>query len=146
MKFNWGTGIFIFLALFLTAAGAFIIFAFSQDVNLVHKDYYKRGVNYSNQMDVEARSVKYKDILQTRLLDESLVIGFDDLPGLRIDSGNLLLYRPSDSKLDINLLLDVSYPTWEIPRQSLTSGRYILKVFWYSEGLKYEVNEPIIIN
>ena len=145
MKFNWGTGIFIFLSLFLLAAAAFIVFAFSQDVDLVHKDYYKRGVDYSNQMDVEARSVKYKDILQTRLIDDFLLIGLDDYPDLRIDSGNILLYRPSDSKMDIKMLLDVAYPTFEIPRQSLSSGRYILKLFWYSEGLKYELDRPVNI-
>ena len=61
MKFNWGTGIFIFLALFLLGSAVFIIFAVRQDVNLVHKDYYEKGVDYTEQMNVNARSSEYKD-------------------------------------------------------------------------------------
>ena len=59
MKFNWGTGIFMFLALFLLASAAFIIFAVRQDVNLVHKDYYEKGVDYTEQMNVNSRSTEF---------------------------------------------------------------------------------------
>ena len=61
MKFNWGTGILIFLILFLMAAAVFIGFAMRQDVNLVHEDYYEKGVDYERQMNAEARSVVYRD-------------------------------------------------------------------------------------
>ena len=61
LKFNWGTGIFLFLVVFLLACAAFIYFAFTQDVNLVHKDYYEKGVNYTEQMEINARSIAYQD-------------------------------------------------------------------------------------
>ena len=77
MKFNWGTGILAFLILFLSASAVFIFFAMRQDVNLVHEDYYEQGVNYSAQMDVEARSTIYKDSLKTYMEDESFVVGFE---------------------------------------------------------------------
>ena len=47
MKFNWGTGIFTFIIIFLLLCVAFIIFAVRQGVNLVHDDYYEKGVDYS---------------------------------------------------------------------------------------------------
>ncbi len=55
MKFTWGTGIFIFLILFLLAAAFFIGFAMRQDVNLVHEDYYERGVEYTEHMRTNSR-------------------------------------------------------------------------------------------
>ena len=55
MKFNWGTGILVFLILFLSASAVFIFFAMRQDVNLVHEDYYEQGVDYSAQMDIGPR-------------------------------------------------------------------------------------------
>ena len=146
MKFNWGTGIVIFLGLFLTAAAVFIVFAFRQNIDLVETDYYEKGVDYSNQMDVNARSVNFQDFVQTQFRDESLLIGFKEKLPMKVDSANLLLYRPSDSDLDINLKLDVSLLSWAIPGQDLSSGRYILKLFWYSDGLEYEVNKNILID
>ena len=65
MKFNWGTGILIFLILFLLAAGLFIGFAMRQDVSLVHEDYYEKGADHSQQMLVEARSAPYGNDIST---------------------------------------------------------------------------------
>ncbi|RLD94608.1 MAG: hypothetical protein DRJ13_14765 [Bacteroidetes bacterium] len=145
MKFDWGTGILIFLILFLLAAAAFMVFAFKQDVNLVYKDYYNKGVDYTEQMDVIARSENYYSALQTRLENEFLVLDFEESLALKIDSGSVLMYRPSDSKQDLIFPLDL----WEnrviIPKDQLISGRYILKLFWYSEGLKYEVDKQVNI-
>ena len=145
MKFTWGTGIFIFLTVFLLAAAAFMVFAFKQDVNLVHKEYYEKGVDYTDQMNVEARSQQYHDDLNTRLVDEFLIIDFDESLAQKIDSGNALLFRPSSSRQDINYSLNLSGNSLLIPKQDLNSGRYILKLSWYSEGLKYQVDMPVNI-
>ena len=145
MKFNWGTGIFIFLAMFLAAAAVFIIFAMNQDVSLVHDDYYKRGVDHTHQMEIDARSVKYQEIVQTQLVEDALVIGFSEILEIEIDSADLILYRPSDSKLDITHKLDASKQSWAISRNDLSPGRYILDLTWYSKGLQYEVKKPIIV-
>ncbi|MEN8227895.1 MAG: FixH family protein [Bacteroidota bacterium] len=143
MKFNWGTGILIFLILFLLAAALFIGFAMRQDVNLVHEDYYEKGVHYTEQMNVDARSVKYQDSLQTHFENEVLVVDIAGSMDVRIDSGSVLLYRPSSSSLDINVPFDFTENRLIIPKSYLIPGRYILKLHWYSEGLKYEVDRAI---
>ena len=74
MKFTWGTGILIFLILFLLACGFFIAFAMRQDVSLVHEDYYEKGVDHSQQMLVEARSAQFKNDIGTRFQDGALLI------------------------------------------------------------------------
>ncbi len=145
MKFNWGTGILIFLILFLLAAAAFMVFAFKQDVNLVYKNYYEKGVDYTEQMNVNSRSVSYYNSLQTHLDDEFLVVDFEESLALAIDSGSVVLFRPSSSKLDLKFPLILWDSRVKIPKDNLVSGRYILKLFWYSEGLKYEVDKPVNI-
>lgn len=127
------------------AAAAFMVFAFRQDVNLVHKDYYNKGVDYTAQMNVDARSESYYNDLQTHLEDEFLVVDFEESLALRIDSGSVVLYRPSNSKLDVKLPLIIRENSLKIPKDHLISGRYILKLFWYSEGLKFEVDKPVNI-
>ncbi len=144
MKFNWGTGIFLFLTVFLLACAVFIIFAFRQDVNLVHEDYYQKGVDYTDQMEIEARSVDYYSSFQTYLDGGHFVVEFEKSLAAKIDSGLALLYRPSDSDEDISFKID-GLDHLAIPTVDLISGRYILKMYWYSDGLKYEVDKPVNI-
>lgn len=145
MKFNWGTGIFIFLIVFLLAATAFMIFAFNQDVNLVHKNYYEKGVDYSEQMKVEARSVEFENAFDIASQDDFLIVNIDKSLATKIDSGRVLLFRPSDSRLDISLSLESKATKVVFSKEDLIHGRYILKFFWYSGGLKYEVDRPVNI-
>ena len=77
---------------------------------------------------------------------EFLLIGFKEVPGARVDSGNLKIYRPSDSKLDINLKIQESELSWRIPAGDLVKGRYIMDLTWFSLGLEYEVKKPLIID
>ena len=112
MKFNWGTGIFIFLILFLLACTVFMIFAARQGINLVHKDYYEKGVNYTEQMEIDARSVEYKNAFKITNTDKQFIVDIENSLSLKIDSGNLILFRPSNSKLDI--LLTVEQQTQQI--------------------------------
>lgn len=145
MKFNWGTGILIFLILFLVACAVFIIFAMSQDVNLVHKDYYEKGVDHTEQMNVDSRSKQFENDIQIGLQNEYLLISLTESLVANIDSGKVLLYRPSNSKNDIVFPMTFSENNLIIPKDDLISGRYIAKLFWYSDGLKYEIDKPVNI-
>jgi hypothetical protein len=145
MKFTWGTGILVFIILFLLAAALFITFAMRQSVNLVHDDYYEQGVDHMDQIRVTARSAAYQDSIHTRLGKEFLNISYATHLFPKTDSGGVLLYRPSDSKLDVYVPLDVKAGEMNIPRTTLVTGRYILKLHWYAEGLKYEVEKDIYV-
>ena len=145
MKFHWGTGILIFLILFLLAAGLFIGFAMRQEVSLVHEDYYEKGVDHSQQMLVEARSARFKNQIGTRIQEDMLLIDIESSLLAKMDSARFHLYRPSDSKFDIQRSFDAQNGPPGIPGQELISGRYILKVYWSWEGLKYEVDQTVFI-
>jgi hypothetical protein len=143
MKFNWGTGIFIFLVLFVAGAIAFIIFASKQHVNLVHKDYYEKGVDYSEQMKIDARSKQYSRLIDINSSNDYLLVEIDELLASKIDSGSIHLYRPSDSKKDVRIQVEAKTRNVQFQKQDLINGRYILKFYWYSDGLKYEVDRPV---
>ena len=145
MKFHWGTGILIFLILFLLAAGLFIGFAMRQEVSLVHEDYYEKGVDHSQQMLVEARSAQYKNEIGTRIQEGALLIDIQNSLAPRMDSARFHLYRPSDSKYDIQRPFDADVSPLIIPGEELISGRYILKLYWTWEGLKYELDLTVFI-
>ena len=143
MKFNWGTGIFIFIILFLLACTVFIIFAARQDVNLVYNDYYEKGVDYTEEMKIKERSVIYKDAFEIIYLDKYLVVDIDEELAAKIDSGEMLLYRPSDRKQDVYILLEKNSSKITFPKNKLISGRYILKFHWYHNEKRFELNRPV---
>lgn len=143
MKFTWGTGIFLFLALFLTACGVFIYFAMSQQVNLVHKDYYEKGVDYSEQMKVNERSKQYARSIKVANSNDVLLVEIEESLAQKIESGTMLMYRPSDKTKDIQISVDKGESKVQIPKSDLISGRYILKFTWMMDGIKHEVDQPV---
>ncbi len=147
MKFNWGTGIFLFLVVFLAACGVFIYFAMSQQVNLVHKDYYEKGVDYSQQMKVIERSKPYSRSIKTASTNDFFRIDVDDFLATKIDSGSVQMFRPSDKTKDLTTHFTTDDKTaqlhFQFDKRALLSGRYILKFTWFMEGEKYEINQPV---
>ena len=145
MKFNWGTGILLFLILFLIAAGIFIAFAMRQSVDLVHEDYYERGVDHTSQMEVEKRSAPYQQAIHAIQLEGSLQISLPDSVSVSCDSAWIQLYRPSDNQLDMSFRYDPSRGALLIDQEKLVPGRYILNLNWYIDGLKYEADRTLHI-
>jgi len=145
MKLNWGTGIFVFLVLFVVASAVFIVFASRQQVNLVHKDYYEKGVDYSEQMKVNTRSKPFSRSFTVSSTNEEFLVAIADELAAKIDSGSMYLYRPSDKTKDIILPVPAGLKTIQFPKEQLINGRYILKFTWYTDGLRYEVDRPVNI-
>jgi hypothetical protein len=147
MKFNWGTGILIFLIIFLSACALFIVFASRQQVNLVHKDYYEKGVDYSEQMKVDARSKPFSNSFKTKSTDQFFIVDIDESLLARMDSGTIHMFRPSDKTKDIISAFKTEDKTltqeFKFDKRALLNGRYILKFTWFSEGVKYEVDRPV---
>ncbi len=143
MKINWGTGILLFMILFLMAAGGFIYFAAQQGINLVHKDYYEKGVDYTQRMETDARSVRYRNAFKISNSANAFVVNVEKSVSDKIDSGSVILFRPSDSGKDIQMTVKPKTSEIRFPKKNLIHGRYILKFSWYSEGLKYEIDRPV---
>ena len=143
MKFNWGTGIFTFIIIFLLLCVAFIIFTVRQGVNLVHDDYYEKGVDYSEELKVKQRSMEYHHAFEIIYLNKYLVLAIDENLSAQIDSGTILMFRPSDKKQDIEMPLEANAEKITFSKANLISGRYILKIQWYSNGEKFEHERPV---
>ncbi len=147
MKLNWGTGIFIFLVLFLAACAIFITFAMRQQVNLVHKDYYEKGVDYSEQMKVDERSKAYTHCFRTESTDQFFLVEVDESLVAKMDSGSIQMFRPSDKTKDITASFKTNDKTvsqhFQFDKRALINGRYILKFTWFMEGEKYEVDQTV---
>ncbi|WP_346858739.1 FixH family protein [uncultured Draconibacterium sp.] len=145
MKFNWGTGIFLFLIVFLVACGIFIYFAMTQQVNLVHKDYYEKGVDYGEQMKVNERSKPFSRSVDVNTQNDALLITIEKSLAEQVDSGTMYMYRPSDKTKDIKVAVNAGTQNIQFQKSDLINGRYILKFTWYARGVKYEIDQPVNI-
>ena len=146
MKWNWGTGIFIVIVLFLGACVVFIIYSQHQKWSLVEEDYYPRELRHEEKL-VKMRNANALTMqLQVKLDKSNLIVLFPaDFRG-RVLAGTIDIYRPSDEKLDV--ILPVAADTALIqlvPLSKLSKGRYVVKVDWTSEGKDYFKEQDVFI-
>jgi hypothetical protein len=138
MKWNWGTGIFVVIVLFVGACIAFIIYAQRQKWSMVEEDYYPKELRHEEKL-VKMRNSNGLAMPLTVKLDKSnLVVQFPiDFRGKHLQ-GNIDVYRPSDEHLDVILPVAVDTSLAQrIPVERLSKGRYVVKVDWTSEGKDY---------
>jgi len=145
VKFNWGTGVLIFLLLFLAAVITFVVFAFHQDVNMVHRDYYEKGVDHTSTMQKNQRSAAYASLINIKTTNDSVVLVFPPEMRTAVEQGEVLFFRPSDHNKDLSFPLRKDGDQMNIDKSNLVPGRYIVKITWTSAGLEYEVDKTIII-
>ncbi len=145
MKFNWGTGVVIFLLFFLAAVVTFVVFAFHQDVNMVHRDYYEKGVDHTATMEKEQRSAAYSPLIRVEATADSVTITFPAEIAAIVRSGEALFFRPSDHNKDTSFPLLLTGPAMKVSRENLIPGRYIVKLTWTSAGLEYEVDKNVVL-
>ena len=145
MKFNWGTGIFIFIILFFIAIFSFVFYTTTHEVNLVEQGYYPRGLEYDAQQEKMINTAGLAQKIRFEKSKEALRILFPDFINGDSVSGTIRLYRPSDYKKDIlfNIQLD-SASSQIISAEGLVPGKYIIKVDWSHMGINYYQEEVYI--
>jgi hypothetical protein len=147
IKFDWGTGIFIFIALFLLANAVVIYFSFQQKNDLVAKEYYPQGLEYQMQIDrfAEANALSAKIVINED--KEGLIIKYpDDLKGKNLQ-GEVVFFRPSDENADFqdSIRFDTAM-IQHIPIDKFIRGKYVAKFFWKMDGKEYAHESTFRVN
>jgi hypothetical protein len=147
IKFNWGTGIFIFIALFLLA-NAFVIYKSFQEKNdLVAEEYYPQGLEYQKQIDRFAKANALSAEIKISEDTEGLIITYpDDMKGKDI-IGEVVFFRPSDENADFHdsIRFD-SAMIQRIPVSKFINGKYVAKFFWKMDGKEYANEKTFRVN
>jgi hypothetical protein len=147
IKWNWGTGILITIILFLIITISTTVFLMNQKVDLVSSDYYNKGIQHQNQIDMVNR---------TNSLDEKVSIkpefGFIKLafPKTILQStytGIINFYRPSDSNKDFSVSLSVDTSGQQlISTQNILKGYWKVIVNWTQDSVEYYKENSFVIN
>ncbi len=146
MKWNWGTGIFIVIVLFLGACAAFIIYSQSQKWSMVEEDYYPKELRHEEKLVKMRNANSLIDPLTVTMEQSNVVIRFPyEFKGNEL-KGKIDIYRPSDESLDlvIPIVTDTALVQL-IPLNRLSAGRYVVKVEWSSGGKDFFKEQDIFI-
>ena len=138
MKLNWGSGIFLFIGLFLAVCFAFIIYTARERWSLVEEDYYPKELRHEEKLVKMRNANGLKEQLQFKIDKSNLILQFPvDFRGKPMN-GKVDVYRPSDETLDLIIPVSVDTSLVQfIPINKLIHGRYVVKVEWSSEGKDY---------
>ena len=135
MKMNWGTGLAIWLVIFVTAILTFVTFAFNQDVNLVNKEYYQKGVHYDDIRKERERGKTQEKYFTINQEGENVNLTFDKDYFKSIKILDVQFYRPSDRRKDLHLQFETN--VLNVSKSQLIKGRYQLNVSWEKDGKEY---------
>ena len=149
MKINWGTGIVIAFALFMTFILYFVFEVQSNskyDNDLVVEEYYKHDSHFQEEM---ARIQNAHDLQQKPSIvysEEGVKVAFPANFESDKIKGNVLLYRPSNKKFDFNTQIILTNSALLIPKDKLVKGRWDVNMEWQYNGIKYLTKEVIYVN
>jgi hypothetical protein len=147
IKWNWGTGIFIFIALFLLVNAVVVFLSLQQRNDLVAEEYYPQGLEYQKQIDRFANANALSgEILINENADDLEIIYPIDMKGKNV-KGQVVFFRPSDERADFND--SIRFDTSMIQRISvhkIMKGKYIAKFFWVMDGKEFAHESTVRLN
>ena len=148
LKINWGTGIVIAFALFISFILYFIIKVQSSskyDNELVYEEYYKHDAKFGDEM---VRAQNAKDLPQKpKIMNDMLgiTITFPEVFVPEEIKGKVTFYRPSNKKFDFEVPISITTPFLTVPKEKFLGGRWNINIEWQYQGKEYLTTETIYI-
>jgi len=140
MKMNWGKGIVVAFALFITFILYFVFKVQSDqqyDHEMVTEDYYKKEMGYQEQLDKSQNAHDLANKVTIEIKSEGLLISFPNNFDYTKIQGKVSLYRPSSQKLDFEIPISLSSSNLLIPKTKLAGGRWDISIDWNYNGKGY---------
>lgn len=138
---NWGTKIFLSLAVFMfcIVAAGFYMIAHDSD-SLEEDDYYEQGLNYDQAYEKKQNVLTMKEMPTVEIRKDTLYIHFVS----KINKGKLLFRKPSDNKLDRELPFQTTDKLLTLPISTFDKGMWNLYIDWKSAGKDFLFEEHIL--
>ena len=144
-KFSWGTGIVIGIIVFVLISVTMTVIFMTQDVSLVSDNYYEKSLSYQDEIDKQSRTNSLNENVSINFNGEEIKIAFPSTYLNKEISGEIFFYRPSDSKLDFKLPLQLVEGNQIIPVERIEKGFWRIKLNWIVDGNGYYNERAITI-
>lgn len=140
MKINWGTGIVIVIAAFISFIMYFVITMSTNNkysYDLVTDNYYQQELQYQKQIEAEKNAKNLIENVKLKHSEFGLTVNFPKDLDYKMINGKVFLYRPSNKQLDFEILISISKPYLLVPEKRLLDGRWNIIVSWTYEKKDY---------
>lgn len=146
LKISWGYRIaalyigFVLLILFM------VVMAMRQKIELVTPDYYAKELKFQQEIDAKNNAGLLSANIQVELQQKTVLISLpDEFIGKEI-KGEALMFRPSDSSLDIAFPLVLNADgKMLLQSDRFKTGLYKLTVKWAADGKNYQTEHTIVL-
>ena len=146
VKFNWGTGIFISIAIFMIITVILTVIFMNQRVDLVTNNYYEKTLTYQNQIDTYKRTAELKEKVSFNYADNKIDISFPDSYLRQVNDGKLYFYRPSDSRKDFTIPIKLDKKGSQIfNMKKVDKGYWKVEIQWTMNNQDYKMEKPVLI-
>lgn len=142
---NWGYKItFVYIA-FVIGMLTLVFKARSEKVELVADDYYAQELAYEQRIDAIDNARALSSSVDMKQAQEGVLLHFPAEVPSNV-TGEIMLYRPSNSALDLCIPLQLNDSKQQlIPSNKLSGGLYTVKVSWTMNDQKYYVENAMVI-
>ena len=146
MKFNWGTGIFLFYTFFVGSL-IFQVYKSTQYNNhLVVENYYEEDLAYQKKYEKQANSLNLKQSLSIRYDQSNGVVVFQFPEEFQQVKGNILFYRASDKDKDLKLPIQLNeVGQMSINAHKFQAGNWSIQVDWVGDNKPFFDEKTIFI-
>lgn len=137
-KSYWGYGVAAVYTVFALATLGIVAFTMTQKVELVSPDYYARELKYDQQINrqQQANDLLHQVTCQVSADGKVALLQFP-LPS-DVIRGTVLFYRPSDSALDQEFVIQSDKQGRQtVPISQLAKGAWRVKVTWSLDGREF---------
>lgn len=146
MKFSWGHGIIVALALFIGFI-LYLIFIFpigKQNSELVTESYYEDELAYQNVIDAKKNADNLPAKPQYAQLPYGIRIAFPKDITNANSKIDFYLYRTNDKTQDkkATIKLDENN-SFLVPKELMIPGSYTLKIRWNKDNKDYQVDYDV---
>ncbi|NOZ08652.1 MAG: hypothetical protein GXO91_07240 [FCB group bacterium] len=146
-RFSFFGGLMTAIVLFVGFLLGILIFAMLQPQNLVSKNYYNEELAYQQHIDKVQRLKGLQNeprFIYRKNGQLSVQFPFEWLE--QSISGTLVLFRPSDSRLDRTLDLNIGKDGLQlIDVIGLQPGLWKIKLDWQMDGTSYYTESSLVI-
>lgn len=140
MKLNWGTGIVLAFAAFISFILYFVVVANSDpraDHDLVTEEYYRKELEYQKDLNASQNLKAFGGKVEVVRTADGLGIRFPTGMDPKYITGKMFLYRPSNKQLDFEMPIQNSDTLQLIPASRLLDGRWNIRLNWTYGGKSF---------
>jgi nitrogen fixation protein FixH len=143
---RWAIGLIVAFGVFGAGLCVMVVASVTKNVDLVTDNYYEKGLRHEQQIQTVKRTQTLAEQVSMATGNNVVALSFPDRFPPAMVKGEVLLYRPSDRRLDVAVPVRLdSVGQQRIPTGGLERGLWKVQLSWTYRGVNYYSEQPMIL-